>query len=70
MSDKAAPILVLRARAEARALLYVTMEYNALDAAVQPLWDYAAESGLATEIGADRVYEIIRKAFEDVGEEL
>ena len=59
------PLLVLQARAEARALLFRTAEYQDLGEAVTPLLAYAHESGLADEIGAPAVLAIIKAAFGD-----
>ena len=58
------PILILQARAEARALLYGAGEYADLDEALRPLLDFALESGIADEIGVDAMFAIVSKAFE------
>jgi hypothetical protein len=62
------PLLVLQARAEARALLFATGEYADLDQALRPLFDFALESGIADEIGADAMFAVVRKAFEGIAE--
>lgn len=57
------PLLVLQARAEARALLFKTAEYKDLGEALTPLLVYAHEAGIDEEIGADAVLAIIKDAF-------
>jgi len=57
------PLLVLQARAEARALLFKTAEYADLGEAITPLLVYAHEARIAEEIGADAVLAIIKAAF-------
>jgi hypothetical protein len=57
------PLLVLQARAEARALLFKTAEYEDLGEAITPLLVYAHEIGSDEEIGADGVLAIIKDAF-------
>jgi hypothetical protein len=57
------PLLILQARAEARALLLSTCEYADLDEAVEPLLSYAVKSGLVDDIGADNVWALIAAAF-------
>lgn len=56
------PLRVLEARAEARAILYQVCEYD-LEEALQPLYDYARDSGLIDELGCDVVLCIIHKPF-------
>jgi hypothetical protein len=58
------PLLVLQARAEARAILFEAGEYEDSDAAMGPLVAYAYESGLEEELGLDVVLDVIGKAFE------
>jgi hypothetical protein len=58
------PLLVLQARAEARAILYSACEFDDLDDAIAPLLAYAADNGIAEPIAAD----IIRTAFAGVAE--
>jgi hypothetical protein len=60
------PVLVLQARAEARALLFKCGEYEDSGDAIGPLLMYAHESSLVEEIGADGVLAIIEKAFEGI----
>jgi hypothetical protein len=60
------PLRVLQARAEARALLYACCEYDDVEQAVDPLFAYAIESGIAAEFGMDAVKSIIKQAFPDV----
>jgi hypothetical protein len=57
-----APLLVLQARAEARALLYGASEFD-LEEALEPLFLYAIDSGITHEFGVDTVMAIIRAAF-------
>jgi hypothetical protein len=62
------PILVLQARAEARALLFATCEYEDVEQALAPLLAYAIDAGVVDAIGAEASYDIIRKAFAGVAE--
>jgi hypothetical protein len=67
MSDTAHPVppmLVLRARAEARALLYAHGKFGNLDEATNPLRRYAIKSGLLEMLGRERVEAIILDPFE------
>lgn len=54
---------MLQARAEARALLFKTAEYEDLGEALTSLLVYAHETGIDEEIGADAVLAIIKAAF-------
>lgn len=59
------PVLVLRARAEARAILfYKWTEYEDLEEAIKPLRQSAITSGLVDSIGAAAVMAIIYAAFD------
>ena len=62
------PLLILQIRAEARALLFELGEFDSLDQAMRPLFDYALTSGIADEIGADAMFAIVHKAFEGIAE--
>ena len=57
------PLLILQARAEARALLYRVGEFD-LEQATEPLYRYAVRSGIVNEFGMDTVINIMRVAFE------
>jgi len=59
-------MLILQARAQARALLFEAGEFGSLDEALQPLFDYALDSGIADEIGADAMFTIVHQAFAKV----
>ena len=61
------PILVLQARAEARALLYAACEFDLFDA-LEPLHRFAVESEVVNEVGAEAVLAIIKSAFTKVAE--
>jgi len=61
------PLLIFQARAEARALLYRTNEFD-LEEALAPLFAYALDSGIADEIGGDGAFAIIRAAFKGAAE--
>jgi hypothetical protein len=54
---------ILHARAEARAILLAACEIAEMSAAVDPLQDYAVESGLVARIGQDAVQQILSSAF-------
>jgi len=56
-------LLVLQARAEARALLFRCCEYENLGEAIGPLLGYAHQSGLAETMGADAVLDIVKAPF-------
>jgi hypothetical protein len=61
--DDVPPLLVLQARAEARAILYAAGEYESIEEAFAPLLQHALDNGLVDEIGADTVYNIASKPF-------
>lgn len=67
IDDVVSPLLVLQARADARAALYEACEFD-LKEAITPLTRYALDSGIVDEIGAERTYAIIRSAFSGVAE--
>lgn len=67
MIDDVSPLLVLQVRAEARALLYATCEFD-LEQAIQPLQQYALDSGVIDKVGADGAFGIIKQAFTGVAE--
>lgn len=56
------PMLVLLARAEARATLYRNFEFD-LEDAVAPLRDYALSAGIVDDIGAAAVVAILDSVF-------
>ena len=62
---KLSPILVLQARAEARAMLCAAGEFDLFDA-LEPLHAFAAASGLLAKPGTGAVAAIIRSAFTEV----
>lgn len=57
------PMLILQARAEARAVLFAAGELT-LGEAFGPLEDYAVESGLLDDFGRDAVDRVIVEPFE------
>jgi hypothetical protein len=61
------PLLVLQARAEARARLYAANEFDLHDA-LAPVLDYAVNAGVVEEIGAEAAFAIIREAFKGIAE--
>jgi len=58
-----APILVLQARASARAYLFAAGEFT-LGEAFAPLEHYAVDSGLLDEFGRDAIDQLIIAPFE------
>jgi hypothetical protein len=95
MVDAVSPLLVLQARAEARAILYAAGELDfpnpcttdvqaaqagragaaiprhqldELQAAIEPLLQYALDSGIVDKVGAERAFGIIKQAFAGVAE--
>jgi hypothetical protein len=60
--SKLNPLMVLQARAEARALLHAAGEFT-IEEATEPLYCYAIESGLVVELGIARVRDIIEVEF-------
>jgi hypothetical protein len=62
------PLLVLEARASARALLLRCQHFETEDEAVLPLLEWARERGMAEEFGADVVWSIIDTAFHPAAE--
>jgi hypothetical protein len=63
MSDAAHPILVLRARAEARAMLYGFGEFSDIEQATEPLRLYAVRAGILDMLGREAVEIIILDPF-------
>lgn len=61
------PLLVLQARAEARAVLYAANEFDLADA-LAPLHAFAVASGMVEQFGSDTVWAIIKAAFAGVAE--
>ena len=66
MTARKDPILVLKLRAEARAVLYAEGEYETLEEAMVPLFAWATTVGLERTIGAGGVHDIVRRAFASV----
>jgi hypothetical protein len=62
-SSSVDPLLVLEARTQARALLFLTCEFESVEAALGPLFDDACESGLVEQFGVDTIKAIIEKPF-------
>jgi hypothetical protein len=60
------PLVIFKARAEARAILWQCGEFSSLPEAVDPLQDYALASGLVGTIGQDEVQRILADAFHAV----
>jgi hypothetical protein len=60
--DRIAPVLVLRARAEARSLLFRCGEFTLGDA-LDPLFAYAHKAGLVKMLGSEAVEDIVYDAF-------
>ena len=56
-------LMILQARAEARALLYSASEFD-LEQATTPLYRYAVNSGIVNEFGMDTVINIVQAAFD------
>jgi hypothetical protein len=56
-------MLVLLARAEARAILYAAGEYQCIEDAIAPLLDYAYDSGVLDNLGEEEVCAIVKTAF-------
>jgi hypothetical protein len=63
MAITIAPILVLRARAEARAILFWTGDQWTLGEALDPLFAYAQDTGLIDMLGREAIEDIIHSAF-------
>ena len=63
MAAQVQPLLVLQARAEARAILYADGDYVDINDAIKPLMAYAFEAGIVDQIGAERAHAIIKAAF-------
>jgi hypothetical protein len=61
-----APILVLNARAEARAILYALGEFESFDVALAPLREYAEAAGLIDWLGGEAIEQIIVARFVDI----
>jgi hypothetical protein len=59
------PMMILQARAEARAMLFALGDYACLREATAPLIEYAHDSGLVHQVGIDTVREIIAEIFKD-----
>jgi hypothetical protein len=61
------PLLILQARAEARAVLYSGGEFD-LEQALVPLLNYAKRSRIVDELGAEATFAILRQAFKGKAE--
>jgi hypothetical protein len=59
---RVAPVLVLRARAEARSLLFHCGEFT-LGEALDPLFAYAHKAGLVKTLGTEAIEDIVYDAF-------
>lgn len=67
MTDEVSPLLVLQARAEARAILCAAGELGEqLEPAVVPLLQYALASGIVDQIGAERAFAVVNAAFAEL----
>jgi hypothetical protein len=62
-------LIILQARAEARARMYSDLDMT-LDEAVQPLLDYAHRSGVIASIGFAGALAIVEQAFRAHGIDL
>jgi hypothetical protein len=60
-------LLILQARAEARAILFAAGEFDLYEA-LEPLFAFANTSGIVDEIEADAALAIIRDAFKGKAE--
>jgi hypothetical protein len=69
MKRRLDPLMILRARAEARALLYQGWEISNLEEAVKPLIEYAESSGLLRQLGEPVILAVIRHSFDGVSQE-
>lgn len=58
------PLMILHARAEARAILFRAGDYPCLREATAPLIKYAHDSGIVAQIGIDAVRNIIAADFD------
>lgn len=65
MTQTMPPLLVLQARAEARAILYGASLFDDLDEATGPLFAYAVDNGIAEQVAV----AIVRTAFAGVIDE-
>lgn len=63
MTAAPSPLLVLQARAEARAILYAAGELEPLEAVLEPLLQYAVDAGITDEIGVEPAIAIVKAAF-------
>jgi hypothetical protein len=63
---KADPVAVLRARAEARALLFAACELADLSEALAPLYAYARRSGIFEQLGEEATAALIEGPFRHV----
>jgi hypothetical protein len=61
------PLLILQARAEARAVLYSASEFD-LEQALVPLLNYAKRSRIVDEFGTETTFAILRQAFKGKAE--
>jgi hypothetical protein len=64
VADEVSPLVVLRERAEARAILFYKWdEYSSFDDATADLFRWALAKGLTDRIGAAGVFDAIVEAF-------
>lgn len=61
------PLLILQARAEARAALFATGEFDLADA-LEPLVEYARKRRLVEEFGSEAIFAIIHQPFKKVAD--
>jgi hypothetical protein len=62
------PYRVLKARAQARALLWYAGDYPDRRSAVMPLFAAAEQQGLVDQVGAEAIEAIVKAAFDVVSE--
>jgi hypothetical protein len=66
MPAAASPLLILNARAGARAILYASGKIENFNAAIAPLHIYAEGAGLVELIGGEAINQIIVARFLDI----
>ena len=57
------PLLILQARAEARAILYCHQHYDTIEAALEPLFAYAVDAGIVDQLGEADTKAMIEAPF-------
>ena len=65
---KPSPLIILHARARARATLFKSADIATIEEAIEPLIAYAFDSGIVERVGKETAWKIIATEFEGLVE--